>query len=83
MPLNFAWIADVATESDVPNHPRAHIVHRNGTATVSRNGVQLEQKAGVVAVEQPDSRSRLLRFDDGTAWVARLPARKPGGCGCS
>lgn len=78
------WIGDVATLSDVPNYLRVQIIVRRGTATISRVGAVVEEKAGVTAVEAVDSRARLIRFDDGSAWLAKLPPKRtPGGCGCS
>lgn len=84
MPAELNWIGDVATLGDVPNHVHVQIIVRRGVATISRVGAVVEEKAGVEAVVQLDSRARMIRFDDGTAWVARLPPkRSPGGCGCS
>lgn len=83
MPAALNWIADVAVDSDVPEHRRVQIIVRKDTATVSNLGTVVVEKSGVVAVEHPESRSALIRFDDGTAWAAQLPAPARGGCGCS
>lgn len=77
-------VGDVAIDgSDTPAHIGAQVIVRHEVATVSRSGEVLATRGGVIAVEQPEARSWLIRFDDGTAWAAKAPARKQGGCGCS
>lgn len=74
-------MGDIALDSDAPTYQRVQVIVRKETATVSRGGDVLASKAGVLSVEQPQSRNWLIRFDDGTAWAASMP-QKRGGCGC-
>lgn len=75
-------IGDVATEGDVPDLLRVQVIVRDNKATISRVGDVLLERDQVVAVEQVQSRSWLIRFQDGSAWAAKVPDRRAGGCGC-
>lgn len=74
-------IGEVAIDSDVPTHSGAQIIVRRNQVTVSKGATVLERKDGVTAVESTGARQWLIRFDDGTAWAAKMPAKR-GGCGC-
>lgn len=74
-------IGEVAIDSDVPTHTNSQIIVRKNEVTVSRGATVLARKAGVVAVESTGARAWMIRFEDGTAWAAKMPAKR-GGCGC-
>lgn len=76
-------IGELTIEEGPPAYRYAHIAVRKNVLTVARNGQQLLNRGGVVAVEEVDVRTKLIRFDDGSAYLARTPPpSEKKGCGC-
>lgn len=72
-------IGDVEIDGETLGH--VQIVVRKDVATVSRQGTQLREKSGVLAVPQPGTREWSIEFADGSKWTATKP-RRTGSGGC-